>query len=367
MVCTKTKTTIAGGMEVSAGHQLSTQSIARLTVLAFLHDIGKANSGFQAKRWLDQIPPSWPVRIKAGHGVEVFKLFEEPSAVQAIEPLIEQICTWGEVCDSLLIASISHHGRPLKEGWGVSSDIWKSFSGKYDPAIVLQEIAARVQKLYPLAFKPGGQPLPEAPAFGHLFAGLVQLADWLGSDDRLFKYSKPDEDRAATAPFLADKAVATLGLDVENWREQLVAARSGFEEIFQVPAPYPIQAAMSDDSFGPLVILESETGSGKTEAALWRYSTMVQRNASRRAIFGLIQPSGLPVQIDTFPFQSGYFFGSAASGQREPHQGGQMRRAGCNQAVCFFLSEPAIPLCFAGNQPDLRHGGNPLPFVSRHP
>jgi CRISPR-associated endonuclease/helicase Cas3 len=28
---------------------------------------------------------------------------------------------------------------------------------------------------------------------------------------------------------------------------------------------------MGDESLGPLVILESETGSGKTEAALWRY------------------------------------------------------------------------------------------------
>ncbi|MFW6028443.1 MAG: CRISPR-associated helicase Cas3', partial [bacterium] len=40
---------------------------------------------------------------------------------------------------------------------------------------------------------------------------------------------------------------------------------------FQVPAPHPIQAAMADSNLGPLVVLESETGSGKTEAALWRF------------------------------------------------------------------------------------------------
>jgi CRISPR-associated endonuclease/helicase Cas3 len=42
---------IRRAMERSAGRQLNEQDIARLAVLVFLHDVGKANSGFQAKRW----------------------------------------------------------------------------------------------------------------------------------------------------------------------------------------------------------------------------------------------------------------------------------------------------------------------------
>lgn len=65
---------IRRALERTAGRKLAEQDVARLTVLAFLHDIGKANCGFQAKRWKTKIPPSWPVQITAGHGVEAVKL-----------------------------------------------------------------------------------------------------------------------------------------------------------------------------------------------------------------------------------------------------------------------------------------------------
>lgn len=262
---------IRRALETSAGRQLGEEDVARLTVLAFLHDIGKANSGFQAKRWKVKVPRCWPVQITAGHGSEALKLFEDASAARAVEPLIAQICTWGDACDPLLIASISHHGRPLKDGPKSIGPVWTSYKSVYDPALVLSEIAKRAPELYPVAFQSNEQALPENPAFSHLFAGLVQLADWLGSDTRFFEFTKPDENRAATAPDLANNAITTLGLDAESWREKVIAVAPAFAAVFKGCAPRPIQAAMSDDTLGPLVILESETGSGKTEAALWRY------------------------------------------------------------------------------------------------
>jgi CRISPR-associated endonuclease/helicase Cas3 len=262
---------IRRAMEASAKRPLTEQDIARLTVLAFLHDVGKANSGFQAKRWRDRIPPTWPVRIPAGHGRETCKLFEVPTAAAAIEPLIDQICTWGAACEPLLSASISHHGRPIKDNPGSSLIFWKTQAGAYNPAAILKTIADCGLTLYPLAFQPDGEDLPDKPAFGHLFAGLVQLADWLGSDTRFFEFSGPGEERAARAPELADRAITSLGLDAEDWRERLIATGPDFAKAFGGFPPHPIQSAMADDSLGPLVILESETGSGKTEAALWRY------------------------------------------------------------------------------------------------
>ncbi|ACV35540.1 CRISPR-associated helicase/endonuclease Cas3 [Accumulibacter sp.] len=262
---------IRRAMERSAGRQLTDQDVTRLAVLAFLHDIGKANSGFQAKRWRDRIPVAWPVRISAGHGPEAFKLFDVPTAAAAVQPLIEQVCSWGTASDPLLIASISHHGRPIKDSPGSSLLFWKTQTGAYDPASVLRAIAESALCLYPLAFESGGEDLPDASAFGHLFAGLVQLADWLGSDTRFFEFSGPGEARAARATDLADRAITTLGLDAEDWRERLIATKQDFARTFGGFPPHPIQAAMGDDTLGPLVILESETGSGKTEAALWRY------------------------------------------------------------------------------------------------
>lgn len=261
---------IRRAMERSARRELDKQDIARLSVLAFLHDVGKANSGFQAKRWQGKVADDWPVN-KAGHGIEAFALFEVQASADAIQPLVEQICSWGDACDSLLIASISHHGRPLKASPQGSSAIWQSRTGKYDPAAVLKEIAESALTNYPKAFESGGRELPSSQPFGHLFAGLVQLADWLGSDDRFFEYSKPGENRAATAPLLAAKAITALGLDTEDWRDKLIAMAPTFADVFGGYDPRPIQAAMDDDDLGPLLILESETGSGKTEAALWRY------------------------------------------------------------------------------------------------
>jgi CRISPR-associated endonuclease/helicase Cas3 len=264
---------IARAMNAAAGRELTSQDISRLAVLVFLHDIGKANSGFQAKRWRNNndIPAEWPVHIHAGHGSEVFALFDEPSAKEAIAPLLEQICTWGDASDSLLIASISHHGRPIQESPTRGTAIWRSVPGKYSPATVLTEIATSAPQLFPDAFVPGGQALPDIPCFGHFFAGLVQLADWLGSDKRFFPFSQAGEVRARTAFDRAARAITTVGLDTENWRNTLTSNPISFTDIFHVPSPRPIQAAMSDPALGSLVILESETGSGKTEAALWRY------------------------------------------------------------------------------------------------
>lgn len=264
---------IGRALWAAASRELTSQDLARLAVLVFLHDIGKANSGFQAKRWKNErdIPAGWPVHIHAGHGSEAFALFDEPSAKDAISPLVEQICAWGDASDSLLIASISHHGRPIKEMPVRGADIWRSTPGKYSPAAVLTEIVARAPDLFPEAFTRGGQALPDAPGFGHFFAGLVQLADWLGSDTRFFPFSERGENRASTALAMSTKAIATVGLDTENWRDSLISNPRSFAGIFDVPSARPIQAAMSDEALGPLVILESETGSGKTEAALWRY------------------------------------------------------------------------------------------------
>jgi len=134
-------------------------------------------------------------------------------------------------------------------------------------------MGARVQMLYPQAFTAQAPDLPDTPGFAHLFAGLVQLADWLGSDTRpgFFPYSQLGEDRATTAPQRARHALRATGLDVGDAAVRLAATACDFAQAFGVPSPRPMQAAMADDRLGPVVVLEAETGSGKTEAALWRF------------------------------------------------------------------------------------------------
>lgn len=264
-------------LEAAAAHALDECDVARLAALVFLHDLGKANAGFQAKRWLDtERPRGW---LTAGHGVEAIALLnasnctEEGEALLMRLPILE-MCGWGklETVDGLLRASIAHHGRPIANAsdWFNARIHWTAHHG-YDPAEQLTRIGTALKRFIPHAFSVQGLPLPDTPRFAHYFAGLVQLADWLGSDTHFFPFSEDGEDRLATSRPRASAAVGEIGLDAEAYRQRLERMPPAFGKVFQAPAPYPAQAAMADDDLGQVVVLEAETGSGKTEAALWRF------------------------------------------------------------------------------------------------
>ncbi|MCK2089334.1 CRISPR-associated helicase Cas3' [Thauera aromatica] len=284
---------IRRSLEAAAERALEVRDTARLAALVFLHDFGKANAGFQAKRWLDSERPRG--RLTAGHGAEAIALLnaaghdEEAEALLLRLPILE-ICTWGgvETLDSLLRASTAHHGRPLTDApdWFNARVHWIA-RDDYDPAAQLSRIAAALQCFLPDAFLDGGLPLPDAPRFAHYFAGLVQLADWLGSDTRFFPFSELGEDRLATSRERARAAVRTIGLDATPYRQPLVRTLPSFSDVFDTSAPYPSQAAMAKDGLGPVIVLEAETGSGKTEAALWRYFHLFARSEVDSLYFAL--------------------------------------------------------------------------------
>lgn len=270
---------ISRALERTAGRALSSVDRARLAVLGFLHDIGKANAGFQGRYWPSAADRrlGWHVAT-CGHGGQGWALFSgalhEASRVLAGLP-IAHMETWGNAVLPLLHASISHHGRPVVPD--SAEAVWRPVQGQegrvYDPADAVAEMGQAVRALYPHAFVADGPSLPDAAAFGHLFAGLVQLADWLGSDTRegFFPYSRLGEQRGETAPHRACHALKAIGLDVGDAAMRRRVVHADFARAFGVPEARPMQAAMAVDDLGPVVVLEAETGSGKTEAALWRF------------------------------------------------------------------------------------------------
>ncbi|MBF0256845.1 MAG: CRISPR-associated endonuclease Cas3'', partial [Gammaproteobacteria bacterium] len=178
---------IGRALAVAAGRSLDDQDIARLSVLAFLHDLGKASSGFQAKRWpTGQRPPCWPT--PSGHGAQALYLLQGDNSVDHLLNVLplEELASWGaEAVLPLLTASISHHGRPLIEDiqtlGRVSRRDWQPViypAGRmhYDPLPVLEEISLKARRLFPTAFELVTRPLPDNPPFANLFAGLVQFA-----------------------------------------------------------------------------------------------------------------------------------------------------------------------------------------------
>lgn len=287
-------------LERSAGRPLTEIDLARLAALAFLHDIGKACSGFQGRCWSAQDPCAalWP--HTCGHGPEGWQLLtRHPSIANADAILaglpLEAMVNWGEEAVFLLLqASISHHGRPIGDSDRVASAAWRVVrQGNrllYDPAATVAELGRRLQALFPEAFTADAHsPLPDRPAFVHLFGGLVQLADWLGSDTRpgFFPFSEPGENRSSTSAERARHAVRAIGLDVQPWLDALRRAPPSFAQAFGVPSPRPMQAAAAAEDLGPVVVLEAETGSGKTEAALWRFLQLFRRGQVDSLYFAL--------------------------------------------------------------------------------
>ncbi len=287
-------------LERTAGRKLDDTDLQRLAVLVFLHDVGKANAGFQSRRWQlpERVPGFWPT-APFGHGPEGWELISgrvNNAETYALGLPIAEIVAWGEeAVTQLLQASISHHGRPLGETPLKQAEcIWKPVVDKngavlYDPAATMASMGERLQQNYPLAFADCHRPLPEQPAFAHLFAGLVQLADWLGSDtrERFFPYSVPGESRVQTALKNATYAVHTIGLDVTPWRGELLKTPPDFNITFAVPEARPMQTAAAELSLESIVVLEAETGSGKTEAALWRFVQLFQAGRVDSLYFAL--------------------------------------------------------------------------------
>jgi len=255
----------------------------RLAVIGFLHDFGKCNRGFQRKA-----DPS--ATDTAGHVMEAGALLlnatRNPDLMQAWpsawQDLIADLCTWftqgDEAAIQMLLAAISHHGKPVsiydleKAGAHHLARYWTptSAQGGYKPMQALADMATSVRRAFPGAFAADAPPLDATAALQQRFAGLVMLADWIGSDTQFFPYrASQDENRFALAQAAAQRALTAIGLLPPMPPEM----RQGkpFAQVFGF-APHPLQGLLATvlptDDAARLTLIESDTGSGKTEAAL---------------------------------------------------------------------------------------------------
>ena len=253
------------------GSGLDRTTTARLTVLAFLHDFGKANAGFQFA--VGETRPGRPPRVN--HIAASLFACRRPDVVDALG-LSELAGAWGyQAFEALLSAALAHHGFPatLPNATGDGPlNIWRRFKA-YDPLLACRELNRLSRQWFPEAFEKGPE-LPKSPALSHLFAGTLAIADQIGSNEHLFPFeSDPRDCYIDVARQRARDAVGKLGFARARWR--LRAPEVSFQTIFGHTSPRPLQRAVNDAPVEcPLLILESETGSGKTEAAVWRFARL---------------------------------------------------------------------------------------------
>lgn len=259
---------------------LSPSQRDRLAFLAAIHDLGKANRGFQNKGF-GRSP-------QAGHLGEILALLRDPDPELAQELI--RACRLADLIDwfregeeglrEALYATFSHHGRPLQPPDDFPKDLWRD-SDAYQPVESVRECVHDVCNEFPGAAD--AEPLCAYAAVMHAFLGLVTLADWIGSDERffpLYPVSTPNDpagehrfDRAATA-------VEGIGLGRGGDGEQPVANEhdaDAFNRWFGFPPNAIQQQALSEplpQKEGSLRVLEAETGSGKTEMALAWFSRL---------------------------------------------------------------------------------------------
>ena len=275
----------SGGMD-----DLDVPTVARLSLLAAFHDIGKINVGFQTQIWEHQYRQGHRRITRAGHTIDLTPVLDANKDAETADWFFDSLGWWndainewddrdGETVCGLFVAALSHHGQPLQlEGdRSRNPSIWRDYGG-----LRPQEYAKRLGELarlwFPDGWECGGHPLPPNPQFQHHFLGLCTLADWIGSNEEWFPFC--DEPRAGymeQAREQAHRAVEDIGLDVAQQRNQF-AGVPDFSALFpHIDAPNAIQQAAFETPLDEqLLIIESETGSGKTEAALWRFARMYE-------------------------------------------------------------------------------------------
>ncbi len=289
--------TIRRRLELLARRELSRIDFERLVLLSFLHDLGKTCTGFQSKALEKETRKALLATagidrhgMECGHTAIIGALLHHSDRLHRLANIvcIADIDCWGGT--DLWLAAVSHHGQPLtlrsisKHPVPQLHMTWSAAAG-YDPWTNLEAMGTAARTLFPLAFTKDAEPLPQQPEFVHGFSGLVSLADWIGSDSRAhaFPYNLSNGlERWPKAVERAAHLLRAMCVDVEDIRKDLQRRSPDFGDIFrdhqgQPFEPTALQESLGGEELGPLVIAESETGSGKTEAALWRFKSLFEQ------------------------------------------------------------------------------------------
>jgi CRISPR-associated endonuclease/helicase Cas3 len=234
--------------------------------VAALHDSGKYARAFQAKFTLPRLPADQGLceaQLQNRHDADGMALWQywlrDSALVDRIWPGMHP-----GTLHALVGASVCHHGEPAEPSIVNPAN---QFGAGLDAVTVCREVF--LDLLLPSPVNAPALRKREAKQASHLLAGLVTVADWIGSSQAWFPYAMPHDDVAA---YLENAREQALRAVVEaGYAPATVAQGQGFSTLIgKESSPTPLQQWALDVSLpdGPaLFILEDVTGAGKTEAA----------------------------------------------------------------------------------------------------
>lgn len=249
------------------------------TALASLHDVGKVSPGFQQKCPLWMVKNSFPPQPAETDHAKVSQWFLQ----QWFDAEARKLKRW-------LMAVGAHHGQSkgpwIKDcrGGGIALT---GTTGEQDWQRAREQLADEVTAFFGVLSRADLLPGEKSPddAVLALFAGLVAVADWIGSDEHFFS---PRADGPVLTSEkrrnLAADAVTAIGFDPAP-RVHTV----GFAELFRpLASPNQLQALAAEHCAQPgLWIIEAPMGCGKTEAALLAASRAIESSNARGIYFAL--------------------------------------------------------------------------------
>jgi CRISPR-associated endonuclease/helicase Cas3 len=271
---------------------LSPKQRASLILLAALHDVGKVNHGFQ-----EQIAEKPRFSRRNHHRFLLASMDYDPLA-DAIDDALKPLGLDEADAVELFHTTVAHHGLPLDATPDIANNVfWKPIAGVRDPVAEIRRLAELALRWSGLAGAEG-PPLVVTPALTHLWAGTLTLADWIGSTESLFQFT-PDANPEAYWPLARQRAAdgcrrigvapSSVQLDPDAGTALLALI---FPSVFgdRGAAPTRLQehaATMPLPQPGTRLLIESETGSGKTEAALTLYARLRAAGTVAGMVFAL--------------------------------------------------------------------------------
>jgi len=304
-------------LEGVTGRAFDDRLLAYLVFLAGLHDLGKTNHPFQAM--LRAALQGNRLRSQ-GHVLVVFRTFAADGMVAGGKETLTQVILdilAGRVAGDedfvpLLEAAIAHHGKPFAVDAPALATtalpppavraLWAPEGGSAvrPPFAEIQRLAEHVARWSGAQEVGPVRNLPTEGGFTHLFAGAVTLADWIGSTVAEFPFAPEADDEPDAywdeAINRADFACRQIGV-VATRPVRTFAPADLYACLFPATfdavhgaAPTALQrhvAAMALPKPGTRILIESATGSGKTEAALALYARLREAGLVGGMMFAL--------------------------------------------------------------------------------